>query len=352
MRCPRLIIGLLIIPLLLAAPFFLNACSSGGGGGGGVTYDNSRANGAYTYVVIGGGGGMGVEVGTATFDGAGNGVYSAITSSATGTITYSVTTDNTITIHDPGVGTSIVGTMRSGGSFFVGTDTTNGSEVMIAAVKQSTTVTDSTTTYYSGQFEYNTSIPRSQVELVSIVTASPTSGVLTYENLSSLNTGTFPYLLSTATGTISIPDANPIIFGALSADNALMVYGDGETAGDDSMMGGFAFKLPGSGMTTASMNGTYLLYQFMDDNVGSDAFVTSRSRATFDGAGGGTYSEIANSTGTVDPGGPFTYAVDDEGTFLINGETLGVVIQDGSVFGIIDYDDIDGSVAVMIGVKQ
>jgi hypothetical protein len=97
-------------------------------------------------MILVGGGGMGVEVGKVTFDGAGNGVYSAITSSATGTITYSVTTDNTITINDPVAGTSIVGTMRSGGSFFVGTDTTSGNEVMITAVKQSTSVTDSTIT--------------------------------------------------------------------------------------------------------------------------------------------------------------------------------------------------------------
>jgi hypothetical protein len=344
-------INLLSIAVLFSVCALFAACSSGGGGGGGgVVYDNSRLNGTYTYVVTVGGG-FGVEVGTVTFDGTGNGVYSAITSSSTGSITYTVTTDNTITINDPGAGTSIVGTMRSGGSFFVGTDTRNGNEAMIVAVKKPTTpITDSTTTYLSGQFEYST---QSQVGLVSIVTASPDPEVLTYENFVSTETGTLPYLLSTATGTISIPDVNPIVFGGFSSDKAIMVFGDGETAsGDSSMMGGCAFKLPGTGMSLASLNGTYMLYQFMDDNVGVGSFVTIRARVTFNGAGSGTYTEIANSTGIIDPGGSFSYAVAPEGTFLIDSVMPGVVIQDGSVLGIVDYDSTDNSVAVMIGVKQ
>ena len=131
-----------------------------------------------------------------------------------------------------------------------------------------------------------------------------------------------------------------------------MIVGDGETIGSSEVLGGCGFKLPGSGMTAASLNGTYMLYQFMDNNIGVGSFVTIRARATFDGAGSVTYSEIARSAGSLDPGGAGTYAVADDGTFLIDGVMPGVVIQDGSAFGIVYYDVGENSVSITIGIKQ
>ena len=353
MRFSRSMFSLLSIAVLFAAAVLFPACGGGGGGdsGPGVTYDNSRVNGPYTYVAMGNNSGAGVEVGTITFDGAGNGVYSTIstTMTVTGTVTYTVTTDNTMTLKDPVYGTSMVGTLRSGGSFFVGVDTTTGSETMITAVKRSKLVSDSTVTYYSGQFSYDNG---SSARIVGIQTAAPIAGTLAWaEILPPGLTGTETYTFL-SDGTLSIPGIAPNMFGAVTDDHQLMILGDGETVQSPEILSFCGFRLPGSGRTNASLNGTYLLYEFWDDNVAVGSFVTSRGLLSFNGSGFVQYSELASSTGTISPGGGYVYTVLPDGTFLINGTLPGVVIQDGSVLGIIDYDATDNEVAVMIAVKQ
>ena len=339
------LIGMATLALLLPMMISCSHGGGGGGGGGGVTYDNSRANGDYTYVAAGSGAGFGVEVGTMTFDGAGNGILSAITSSAAGSFTYTVTTDDTITING-----TLIGTMRKGGDFFVAIDTTNGKETMITAIKKSTMVTDATNTYLLGQFSYET---QSRANIILLELATPNPGEATATDLAPVSgpSGTVSYTFN-ADGTFSVPSSTPSLFGAVTSDHQLVIVGDAETIDSAEVAGGCGFKLPGSGMSTASLDGSYLLYEFMDDNVGSDAFVTIRARVTFDGNGSGMYSEIANSKGTLDPGGSFSYAVAPDGSFLIDGVMPGVVIQDGSVLSVIDYDDSDDSIAVMIGIKQ
>jgi hypothetical protein len=343
----RVKLSLSMIFICSALAVAMIGCSGGGGGGGndgGVIIDNSRANGAYTYVAISGETGFGIEVGTITFNGAGSAVYSGTTSTSTGSLTYTVTTDNAITIDG-----TLIGTMRNSGGFFVAADTSSGKKTMIVAVKQSSHV-ETSTTFLTGRFEHNIQSHLSQAGIMSMVTASPSSGLLTITDIVSATTETVSYLLSTATGTVSIPDTNPGIFGALSADNNILIFGDGETNSDSRLMGACGLKLPGSGMANASLSGTYLLYQFRDDNVGVGSFVATRGRITFNGTDSGTYTEIANSTGTLDTGGMFSYSVNSDGTFVING-LQGVVIQDGGVFAMTDYDATDNSVAVMIGVK-
>ena len=350
MRFSRSMFSLLSIVVLFPAAVLLPACG-GGDSGPGVTYDNSRVIGEYTYVAMGNNSGFGVEVGTIIFDGTGNGVYSTIstTMTVTGTVTYTVTTDNTMTLKDPFYGTSMVGTLRIGGSFFVGVDTTSGSESMITAVKNSKLVSDTTATYLLGQFTY---ITQSQVNIIGFESATPSPGLLRATELyppGAADTASYTFH---ADGTFSIPTTTPNTFGAVTDDHQLMILGDGETVQSPEILSSCGFRLPGSGMTNASLNGTYLLYEFRDDNVAVGSFVTSRGQLSFNGSGVVQYSELASSTGTISPGGGYIYTVLPDGTILLNGTLPGVVIQDGSVFGFIDYDASDNEVAVMIGVKQ
>jgi len=218
------------------------------------------------------------------------------------------------------------------------------------AIKKSSLVTDSTNTYLLGQFSYGT---QSRANVILLEMATPNPGEATATDLLPVLglPGTVSYTFNDD-GTFSGPSSTPSLFGAVTSDHQLAIVGDAETIDSAEVLGGSGFKLPGSGMSTASLNGSYLLYEFMDDNVGSDAFVTIRAQVTFDGSGSGMYSEIANSKGTLDPGGSFSYAVAPDGSFLIDGAMQGVVIQDGSVLSVIDYDDSDSSIAVMIGIKQ
>ena len=81
------------------------------------------------------------------------------------------------------------------------------------------------------------------------------------------------------------------------------------------------------------------------------SFMTSRFRVVVDGAGNGTYSMIASSTGGSNSGS-FDYSVNDDGSFVIVGLAEGFMLADGSVFIIADTDNSDNSVDIQVGVRK
>jgi hypothetical protein len=337
-------IMLLLVCMLVAVGFA--ACGGGGGGaaGGGATVDNSRANGTFTFFYIDASTGFDVDHGTITFDGAGNALYSSLTTTDSGAFAYTVTVPgNTITLD----GTTI-GTLNAAGNFFAAVDTSNGGKFMITAVKRSTTVvTDTSVNYVGGDFRYDTGT--TSAELFSIVTATPSGGVLSYTNLITSDTGTIDYALA-SNGTFTIdPTGAADTFGAISSDMNIMIFGAPTGTMQSAAV---ALKLPGSGMSNASLNGTYKGYEIMNE---AGSFSATRYTLTFNGSGSGTATIEASSGGATGTD-PFTYAVDLDGTFSIQGVYQGVVLQDGSVLGLLDPDPAvpagDNTIFSLIAVKQ
>jgi hypothetical protein len=340
--------------LLVALGVLFASCGGGGGGGGaagGPAVDNSRASGVYSIIIMGGYGG---EIGTVTFNGAGSATYvrTQPTSSGPQTLAYTALADNSFTVDS-----TLVGNLRNGGTFFVGTDVTAGNEVIVIGIKQSALASapSNTYTYMSSYINYN-SVTFSGIK--SIVTSSPSAGSVSGTDI--LPTPSTPYTLTyslnIASGTFSAPTSTPYLYGAFSSDKEIAIVGDMETSSTPEIQALLGLRLPVTGMSQASLNGTYILHEFWDDDVsGGGLFSTARSRLTFNGAGSGTYTELAVSWGPADPTAhPFTYTVNANGTFTLNGSGYqGVVLTDGSVFSLVDYDAADfNDLAIMVAVKQ
>jgi hypothetical protein len=297
-------------------------------------------------------GGFGATTGNVVFDGAGNGTWTALQTTGTdtsGAFTYTVTTDNTITLDG-----EMTGTMRGGGNFLVSTSTVSGSEVMLLAVKLSSGLTDTANTYTAGQFSWDlassTEILRidtlaSSISLSTLFTSGPTTSIVVGYNFNS-------------DGSFSAPTTTPTSFGAVTPDFELMIMGDAENPNVNALCG---FKLATSA-SMATLNGTYIVHEFADDFVlGGGLPAARRGRVVFDGNGNGSYTVLAASNGPTAGTEPFTYVVQPGGTFQINFPgpppgtlTGGVVLQDGSVFGVVDYDQggSDNTIGVTIGVRQ
>jgi hypothetical protein len=347
-------IGILSASAVLVALAVLFASCGGGGGGGGAAgpaVDNSRASGVYSIIIMGGYGG---EIGTLTFNGAGSATYvkSQPTSSAPQIVAYTAYADNSFTVDS-----TLVGNLRNGGSFLVGTDVTAGNEMIVIGIKQSalTSAPSNTYTYMAGYINYN-SVTFSGIK--SIVTSSPSAGSGVGTDILPIPSApyTLTYSLNTASGTFSIPTSNPYLFGAFSSDKEIAIVGDMETSTTPEIQALLGLRLPVTGMSQASLNGTYILHEFWDDNVsGGGLFSTTRSRLTFNGAGSGTYTELAVSWGPADPTAyPFTYTVNANGAFTLDGTGYqGTILTDGSVFGLVNYDAAAfNDLAVMVAVKQ
>ena len=171
-------------------------------------------------------------------------------------------------------------------------------------------------------------------------------------------TGTFTYTFDPTKGTISLPTPTTAAdtFGAVTSDRQLMIMGDGETASTSEVGGTVGLKQPSVAMSNASLNGTYLLYNIADENAGGIPFyVTSRARATFDGAGHGTFTELAISSGTPVSTVTITYAVTANGELSFNGngaKERGTVLEDGSVFSMIYFAPGDNYASLGVGIKQ
>ena len=332
----------LSVVTIVALAVLFSSCG-GGGGAAGTAIDNSRANGDYKIIIMKGGSGGyggGNVIGTFSFNGAGVATFN------TSTFPYTVTTDNAITLDS-----TLIGNMRSGGTFFVVSDVTTTRTGIIVGIKQSDLATETTNTYMSGVFGHNGT--NSSAGIVSVVTASPTTGQLTINNIAgSSPTGTIPYSLTLSNGTFTVSDA----IGAISSDKEMMIMGDVITP---DVMGLVGLKLPGSGMTAASVNGSYIMHEYKDPNVsGNGPIIVSRGRMIMSGGTGSTgtatFTELATSGTPTTVSQTFGYTMASDGTFTIQYPGYkGAALADGSVITLVDYDPAgDNQVSLIIGVKQ
>jgi len=351
--------AVVFLPIVMILTLAVLFSSCGGSSGGGTSVDNSRANGIYKVILMKGGYGGFKDMGAFTFDGAGTGTFVSSYSSSTGAFTYSVTTDNTITL-----GSTLIGNMRSGGTFFVATDVTPGNLMIVIGIKESALSSEpsNTYTYMSGYYKYTNSTGHSSAGIISAVTASPASGQLTLQYLLPVSGPSFTttYSLALSNGTFSSPGTTSNLFGAISSDKEVIIMGDVETGISTETMAIVGLRLPGTGMTAASVNGTYIMHELRDNNalaVGVNTMGTSRGRLVMSGGtttGTATYTELATSGTPTTVSQTFGYTMQSNGTFTIEFPGFkGVALKDGSVFTLVDYDPADNNeVSFMVGVKQ
>jgi len=357
MYSKRLAVVFMSIVLVVALGVLFSSCSSGGGGAAGPAVDNMRANGVYKIVFITGGYGGGGEIGTMTFNGAGSASYlasSPVPTTVPQVMAYTVTTDNAITIDS-----DLIGNMRSGGSFFVATSVTPSNLGTIIGIKQSTLVSEpsNTYTYMSAFHQFRTTTTMGAwTGMFSAVTASPSSGQLTLNTIVGPGpSGTTTFSLA-SNGTFSVPStAGNDLFGAISSDKEMWIMGDVVPPDYMAIVG---LRLPGTGMTAASVNGTYIMHESRESFSlpNNNNWGAARGRLVMSGTGStgtATYTELATS-GTPDPT-PFTfgYTMASDGTFTIEMPGyMGVALKDGTMFTLVDYGSSTMDRAVMIGVKQ
>lgn len=335
------------IMMIMTLPLALMACGgSSGGGGGGAAVDNSKASGTYSFVVIEG---SNAEVGSITFDGAGGGTVTDISPTPDGPnpITYTSYSDNSISLD------TMVGTIREGGNFIVLSNTNNGSEALILAVKNSA-LSDTANTYRFGQFGYDSTLT-SEVVIVDVDTATPSAGFLSWSTVApSVTGGTDIYAFDNSSGTYLVTANGGLdeAFGAISPDGQINIYGDGTETTDTFVYGGLGLEFPSSGMTVADLSGTYIMHQFMDEDVTvtGPSFITSRIRVVANGDGTGTYASIASSTGGSSSG-PLTYTVSGDGSMTVFGDE-GFLLADGSVFVFVDHDTSGDDLDIKVAVRQ
>ena len=99
--------------------------------------------------------------------------------------------------------------------------------------------------------------------------------------------------------------------------------------------------------SNALLNGNYVVNQFGDDGT----IWTSRLRVNFDGVGNLTSSTLSSSNGAIETFDS-PYSVNVDGIITTPNGVDGVVSSDGQVFTLTDTNSIDGSVHIMIGIKE
>jgi len=124
---------------------------------------------------------------------------------------------------------------------------------------------------------------------------------------------------------------------------------DGVNDGDEALAGTDPL-VPDNG--DATLNGTYLASQFMDDEVGTSRYIiTNRMQLTFDGTVRALFETLASSTGDIDTGA-FYYDPAANNTFsLLPDGYLGHLSSDESVLLMLDADASDNAVSIIAGGK-
>ena len=351
------------LPILFFISLFLASCGGGGGSSSssssGVATDNTKATGTFRYVLFHGystseSPSMSVEIGTATFDGAGGVTRQVISpGNESDSFSYTAKVDNSITFSD------FVGTIRSNGNFIVLSSTSSGSEMILFMVKNSGTATDTARTYHTVQF-LNTSTTGSVYESSAMMIesdwASPSTGNLRWRMLSGLQniSGTNNYTFANTSGIFMIHTTTNAFFamdeeyGSLSPDDEIMIAGDAIINKDDYVLGAVGLEAPGIAMSAADLSGTFIVHQYMDEDVSVGDFTTTRTSVTFDGYSIATYSTLASSTGSSDTGS-IKYTVAADGSLDLEGQA-GYMLEDGSVFTFGDYTG--SSVNIQVGIKK
>lgn len=107
------------------------------------------------------------------------------------------------------------------------------------------------------------------------------------------------------------------------------------------------FYTPYSGLTNASLNGTYIMNEIGIDST----HWTGRIEITFDGDGNGTWQQLDDSNGSTGSGS-LTYNVSADGTLSIDGVEVGMLNTDERFFNIVDTNSADSDLSFHFGVKQ
>ena len=344
----------LLTVINFVAVLTLTAC---GGSGGGGTDDqllaNSRAHGVFTYALIKHDAASLYPVetvrGTLTFNGDGTASFTEVGPSGPGgELTYTVSTDNVITLQ----GFGMVGTLRAGGDFFAASDVVaDGGISMMIAVKNTAGADESLLTggYIRGYFTYDDAGGESATAVQDLSCDGSGSGIATGISPTTVTLPTFTYTIE--------PDGyltkSPEEYGAASAGGDLAITADTSYKLQSAypVLASLSLK-KSSGKTKSDLSGAYDVHLFLDD---LGAFGTSRATVLFDGNGAGTFSVIATSFGSLNSG-PFSYSVDttaDNGTFMLDNEGwYGMMSPDASVIAVIDTDASSSGVRVMVGVKK
>jgi len=152
-----------------------------------------------------------------------------------------------------------------------------------------------------------------------------------------------------ADGTMTVDSVNNGVFNAAS-DTAIL--SDADVADDE---GSIIMAIKnGSGRTNASFTGDFVACQFGFD-WNDKSHWTSRVAVTSAGDGTGTYSILADSSGSSGSGAIAYDMFDARGRFeLTTFEEEGMLRQDGAVWFMSDYsdDDSDNEYSLMVGVKK
>ena len=172
----------------------------------------------------------------------------------------------------------------------------------------------------------------------------------TWENLNTTDSGTLTYSVA-SDGTASFDiEENDVIssfdIGQVSADARYIIIVDAD-ASDNVLLYGFGVK-KSTGLLNATLNGSYILNETGIDYP--DPW-TMRSQLTFDGNGNGAWDDLAVSEGSLDSRA-FTYSVSDDGTLSVDGQRIGQVSPDGSVFNLGGWDGLNEVMLFDIGIKQ
>ncbi|RMG97633.1 MAG: hypothetical protein D6706_08280, partial [Chloroflexi bacterium] len=153
-------------------------------------------------------------------------------------------------------------------------------------------------------------------------------------------------------GTLTLNFSGYLRVGIVSVDGKTLAFAD--TDATDNEVGLYYGIKNGTGLSDATLNGTYVVNLFMDDRVGlvqGGDSITTRMEIYFDGSGNTTFTEISTSTGNIETGSG-SYSITADGGLIINGKFNGIVNSDGNSFTFSDTDASDNDVAFFVGLKK
>ncbi len=288
-----------------------------------------------------------------TFDGAGGFSFVDLarsdTRSATGSGTYSVASDGTVTTN-----IGVVGIVSSDGNIFSLSDTdASDSQIEFAlGLKKGASLSNASLNGgYSVSKLMDDGWGVGSLLDMSFDGAGNVTGTTILSSDGHLGTGTSTYSVATD-GAITL-DLDPM--GFVSADGKMFITAD-TNPNLDNALSIFAGMKKGTGLSNATLNGAYVFNAFRDvqANVSnSRSYVATRSVLTFDGAGNGTYATLASSDGSNNTGA-FTYSIASDGkiTFGSGDLRVGYVNSAGNTVFMIDPDSNDNNVGIFVGLKK
>jgi len=158
------------------------------------------------------------------------------------------------------------------------------------------------------------------------------------------DSGTFGYELQ-GDRTFTIGDSGSVLIGIIDDRGEVFSMVDSDT-----MNGFFALGIhKSSGRSIADLNGSYYIAEFHN---GQSIVATAYDSLVFDGAGTANFYRLALSINVDEEETPvsFRYSVDPDGMLMLNGEVIGPISADGSLFAVAATDTA-GETSLAIGIR-